>query len=315
MFIQLDRCVQACYINLRLSTHPKNMDSLFCCEKRRFSQQKSKTLSARGLRVKLITLLTDFGLQDGYPGIMKGVIWGIAPDVQIADLTHSIHPQDILEGALTLGRAAPYFPPGTIHLGVVDPGVGTQRRAMAARIGECFFVGPDNGLCTALLDQAAGMPQVAVQLDRPRFWLPEVSHSFHGRDIFAPAAAHLANGLALDELGSPLAEIVRLVIPRPMPLTALGRRGWRGQVIHVDAFGNLATNFTREHLSTAGDPRVRIAGQEIRGLVHTFGEGLPGDLLAMLDSAGQVSVCEVNGSAARRLNVAAGEPVELYWQD
>jgi hypothetical protein len=269
--------------------------------------------------LKLITLLTDFGLQDGYPGIMKGVIWGIAPDAQIADLTHSIHPQDILEGSLALGRAAPYFPPGTIHLAVVDPGVGTGRRAMAAQIGGCFFVGPDNGLCTALLDQAAGRPQEAVQLDQPRFWLPEVSHSFHGRDIFAPVAAHLANGVSLGELGSPLAQVVRLPIPQPIPLNgplaAPGRRGWQGQVIHVDAFGNLATNFTRQHVSAAGNPCVRIAGQEICGLANTFGEGQPGDLLAILDSAGQVSVCVVNGSAARRLNVTAGEPVELYWQD
>jgi S-adenosylmethionine hydrolase len=266
--------------------------------------------------LKLITLLTDFGLQDGYPGIMKGVIWGIAPEAQIADLTHSIPPQDILAGALALGRAAPYFPPGTIHVGVVDPGVGTQRRAMAARIGECFFVGPDNGLCTALLEQAAGAIQ-AVQLDHPRFWLPEVSHSFHGRDIFAPVAAHLANGVALDELGSPLAEVERLPIPLPHPLDRQGRQGWRGHVTHVDAFGNLSTNFTRQHVPEAGTgkPCVRIAGQEICGLANTFGEGQPGDLLAMLDSAGQVSVCEVNGSAARRLKVVAGEPVELYWQD
>ena len=264
--------------------------------------------------MKLITLLTDFGLQDGYPAIMKGVIWGIAPEVQIADLTHSIPAQDILAGAVALGRAAPYFPPGTIHVAVVDPGVGTQRRAMAARIGECYFVGPDNGLCTVLLDQAAGAIQ-AVQLDRPRFWLPEVSHSFHGRDIFAPVAAHLANGVALDELGSPLAqEVVRLIIPQPQPLAAPGRRGWRGQVIHVDAFGNLATNFTRQHVAEAGKPCVHIAGQEIYGLVHTFGEGQPGDLIAMLDSSGQVSICEVNGSAARRLQVTTGEPVELYGQ-
>ncbi len=266
--------------------------------------------------MKLITLLTDFGLQDGYPGIMKGVIWGIAPEAQIADLTHSIPPQDILAGALALGRAAPYFPPGTIHVGVVDPGVGTRRRAMAARLGECYFVGPDNGLCTALLEQAGGAIQ-AVQLDQPRFWLPQVSHSFHGRDIFAPAAAHLANGVALEELGSPLAEVVRLIIPQPTPLSEPGRRGWRGQVIHVDAFGNLATNFTRQHVPGAGTGKacLRIAGQEICGLANTFGEGQPGDLIAMLDSAGQVSVCVVNGSAARRLNVAAGEPVEMYWQD
>ena len=271
---------------------------------------------ARGLGLKLITLLTDFGLQDGYPGIMKGVIWGIAPDAQIADLTHSIHPQDILEGALALGRAAPYFPPGTIHVGVVDPGVGTQRRAMAARIGGCFFVGPDNGLCTALLEQ--GEPLQAIQLDQPRFWLPEVSSSFHGRDIFAPVAAHLANGVPLGDLGSPLAEVVRLTIPQPTPLPGTERRdrhGWRGQVIHVDAFGNLATNFTRKHVPDAPVICLRIAGQVICGLSHAFGEGRPGELVAILDSSGQVSLCEVNGSAAWRLKAAAGEPVELYWQD
>ena len=128
-------------------------------------------------------------------------------------------------------------------------------------------------------------------------------------------AAHLANGVTLGELGSPLAEVVRLTIPQPQPLAAVGRRGWRGQVIHVDAFGNLATNFTSQHVPEAAKPCLRIAGQEICGLASTFGEGRPGDLIAMLDSAGQVSLCEVNGSAARRLKVAAGEPVELYWQD
>ena len=264
----------------------------------------------------LITLLTDFGLQDGYPGIMKGVIWGIAPDVQIADLTHAIHAQDIMEGALALGRAFPYFPPGTIHLAVVDPGVGTGRRAMAARIGDCFFVGPDNGLCTALLEQGGEGVQ-AVQLDQPRFWLPQVSHSFHGRDIFAPVAAHLANGVALDELGSPLVDLVRLTIPQPQPVTDLERDyswQWWGQVIHVDTFGNLATNFTRQHVLNTGKTCLHIAGIEICGLANTFGEGQPGDLLAMLDSSGQISICVVNGSAARRLNVAAGAKVELFCQ-
>jgi hypothetical protein len=266
--------------------------------------------------LKLITLLTDFGLQDGYPGIMKGVIWGIAPEVQIVDLTHSIHPQNILEGALTLGRAAPYFPPGTIHLAVVDPGVGTHRRPIAAQIGGSFFVGPDNGLCTALLDQAAekgGILQ-AVHLDQPRFWLPEVSNVFHGRDIFAPAAAHLANGVLLTELGTPVEEVVRLDIPRPQPLEGPDRQGWQGLVIHVDAFGNLATNLTLQHVPDADKICLSIAGQVICGLSHTFGEGQPGDLVAILDSAGQISVCEVNGSAAMHLKVASGEPVEIYWQ-
>jgi len=268
------------------------------------------------LDLKLITLLTDFGLQDGYPGIMKGVIWGIAPDVQIVDLTHLIHPQNILEGALALGRASPYFPPGTIHLAVVDPGVGTRRRPIAAQIGGSFFVGPDNGLCTALLDQAAekSQPHQVVQLDQPRFWLPEVSNVFHGRDIFAPVAAHLANGVLLTQLGTPVEEVVRLHIPRPQPLDGPGRRGWQGQVIHVDAFGNLSTNFTLQHVPDAHEICLSIAGQVIYGLSHTFGEGQPGDLVAILDSAGQISVCEVNGSAALHLKVASGEPVEMYWQ-
>ena len=279
-----------------------------------YSYSYCRPPGARGLELKLITLTTDFGLQDGYPGIMKGVIWGIAAQVQIVDLTHAIHAQDIRAGALALGRAAPYFPEGTIHLAVVDPEVGTQRRGMAAQIGGCFFVGPDNGLCTALLEQAAAKGEAvqAVQLDQPRFWLAEVSRTFHGRDIFAPVAAHLANGVALGALGSPLAEVVRLAMPQPTPL-AVGQ-AWQGQVIHVDAFGNLATNFTRADVAEGGKVCLRIAGEQIDGLLNTFGEGQPGQLVAILDSAGQVSVCVVNGSAARRLNAAAGEAVELSWQ-
>jgi len=259
--------------------------------------------------MRIITLLTDFGLRDGYTGVMKGVIWGIAPQAQIADITHQIHPQNVLEGALALGRVAAFFPQGTIHVGVVDPGVGTQRRPIAGRLGHHFFVGPDNGLCSVLLQHAHARKDDIqfVHLDRPEYWLAEVSNVFHGRDIFAPVAAHLANGRSLTELGSPIDDLRLLELPTPQRT----RSGWRGQVIIVDNFGNLSTNLTRQHLSGLGDVAVRIAGHEIRGLLRTFGEAPPGELVALYGEADDLLVAVVNGSAAERLAVGAGEPVEV----
>lgn len=256
-----------------------------------------------------ITLLTDFGLKDVYVGVMKGVIWSIAPQAQIADITHLIHPQNVLEGALALGRAAPYFPSGSLHLAVVDPGVGTARRPIAARLGDQAFVGPDNGLCTVLVNQArqAGAPVQFVHLNQPRYWLPEISNVFHGRDIFAPVAAHLANGVPLEALGSPIDDAHLLPLPKP-ERTA---QGWHGQVLWVDNFGNLSTNLGSQHLSGREPVVVRIAGREIHGLVKTFGERQPGELVAMLDSSGMLSICTVNGSAASQLGAHFGAGVEI----
>ena len=154
--------------------------------------------------MRVITLTTDFGLRDGYAGVLKGVIWKIAPEVKIADISHLISPQNVMEGALTLGRAAAYFPEGTIHVGVVDPGVGTSRRAIAARLGLQYFVGPDNGLFTVLLEQAEGKQEKieVFHLNRPEFWLSSISNVFHGRDIFAPTAAHLGQGVRLESMGT-----------------------------------------------------------------------------------------------------------------
>jgi S-adenosylmethionine hydrolase len=258
----------------------------------------------------IITLLTDFGLKDGYVGVMKGVIWGIAPQVQFADITHQIHPQNVLEGALALGRIASFFPAGTIHLAVVDPGVGTQRRPLAARLGEQFYVGPDNGLCTALVEQAR-QSQAGVQfihLDRAQYWLVEISKVFHGRDIFSPVAAHLANGVPLTELGSSIHDARLLELPQPQRVGA----GWRGQVILVDNFGNLSTNLTRQQLADMSAVTVQIAGRQIHGLVNTFGGAQPGDLVAMFGEADDLTVSIVNGDAAAALTVGAGEPVEVF---
>jgi S-adenosylmethionine hydrolase len=258
-----------------------------------------------------IVLMTDFGTRDGYAAIMKGVIWSIAPGAEVADLSHEIAPQDVMAGALTLGRAAPYFPEGTIFVAVVDPGVGTARRGLAARLGGQYFVAPDNGLLTVALqrtEEAGGSAEV-VWLDRPRFWLDRVSATFHGRDIFAPAAAHLANGVALSELGSPITDVVRLWLPAPRRT----ERGWQGEVIHVDNFGNLATNLGAQHLAAAGSEgvEIKVAGERIVGVVAAYGERPAGELVALIDSSGALSIAVVNGSAAARLRVGVSEPIEV----
>jgi S-adenosylmethionine hydrolase len=264
--------------------------------------------------LKLITLLTDFGLEDGYPAIMKGVIWGIAPDAQVADISHSVSPQNIFQGALTLKRAFPYFPSGTVHVAVVDPGVGTSRRAIAARLGSQFFVGPDNGLITLILERTRHQndPIEIVHLNRPEYWLPQVSRGFHGRDVFAPSAAHLVAGVALDRLGTPIDDPLLLSIPAPKTVPT----GLQGQVIHVDHFGNLATNIDAAALAAASltgqfVSQVRIGGHVIPGMVQAFGDRTPGDLIALIDSDGYLAVSVVNGSAAGRTGAQLGDPVEV----
>ena len=166
----------------------------------------------------VISLTTDFGNLNGFVGTMKGVIWGIAPDAQIADISHEISPQDVRQGAIALWRAVPFFPSGSVHIAVIDSGVGTERRAIGARFGSQFFIAPDNGLLTPLLEdaEAAGESIQLVCLDQPQFWLKNVSHTFHGRDIFAPCGAHLAAGVPLSELGTPITEIVRTPLPKPI---------------------------------------------------------------------------------------------------
>ncbi|NLG98092.1 MAG: SAM-dependent chlorinase/fluorinase [Chloroflexi bacterium] len=259
--------------------------------------------------MKLITLLTDFGLRDGYSGVMKGVIYRITPDAKIADISHAIRPQDVREGSLVWFRSIPFFPPGTIHVGVVDPGVGTNRRPIAARLGEHYFVCPDNGLITPLLEQAeqAGEPVEIVHLDQPRFWLPEVSNVFHGRDIFSPVAAHLANGVALSELGTPITDPVRLPLPRPKKTPD----GLIAEIISIDHFGNLSTNITGEDLKSFKNFSVRVAGREIPGLVKTFGESTNGALIALIDSDGNMAIAIVNGNAHQEIGAGVGDTVEI----
>ena len=257
----------------------------------------------------IVTLTTDFGLKDGNVGVMKGVIWRFAPQAQIADISHLISPQNIPEAALILFRSAPYFPEGTIHVVVVDPGVGTSRRPIVARLGMQYFVGPDNGVVTLLLEHTEnrGESSTFVHLDRPKFWLPEVSHVFHGRDIFAPVAGYLAAGIPLDKFGTIIYDPFRLQLPRPQRIPM----GWRGEIIHIDHFGNIASNLYRELLEAEVVATVHVCGVNIDGMVNTFGERPPGTLVALFGSTGNLLVCEVNGSAASRLNARIGEAFEV----
>lgn len=257
----------------------------------------------------VITLTTDFGSGDHEAGVLKGVIWNIAPQARIADLSHDITPQYILEAALLLWRAAPFFPDGAIHVAVVDPGVGTSRRGIAAHLGTQFFVGPDNGLLSLLLVRAEenGQPTSFIQLDHPEFWLPDVSSVFHGRDIFAPVAGHLAAGLPFDMLGSAIKDPIRIEMPTPTRTAD----GWLGQVIHIDHFGNLGTNLSGNHLKGMKEVRVKIKGEQITGLVSTFSERPVGSMIALLDSSGSLAISVVNGSAAQVLAVEVGDNFEV----
>ena len=259
--------------------------------------------------MKLITLMTDFGLRDGYDGVMKGVIYRIAPDAKIVDISHLISPQNILEGSLVWSRSCAFFPEGTVHVGVVDPGVGTPRRPLAAQIGKFFYVCPDNGLLTPMLEQAeqSGETVQVVYLDQPRFWLSNISHVFHGRDIFSPVAAHLANGVPLTEVGTPITDPIRSPIPKPEQMEG----GLRGQVISIDHFGNLSTNITQEMVTGRRDLQFRVAGRTIEGLSKTFGERASGEMVAFIDSDGNLAIAIVNGDAARALNVKSGDGVEV----
>ena len=260
----------------------------------------------------IITLMTDFGIKDGNVGVMKGVIWGICPQARISDLSHMIGAQNVREASLILLRSAPYFPKGTVHVVVVDPGVGTARRPMAARVGDWYYVGPDNGTITLLLERAEkeGWPSQFVQLDKTKYWLPNVSHVFHGRDIFSPVAAHIAAGVPLADLGTEFSDPVRLDLPKPRRTA----NGWHGEVIHIDHFGNVASNIRVENLGDLLEHReniiVRLDKAKIRGMVNTFGERAEGDLVALLGSTGNLIVSVVNGNAADRLGVKVGDGIE-----
>ncbi len=264
--------------------------------------------------MRLITLLTDFGAQDEYVGVMKGVIAGINQDARIVDISHHIVPRDIVHGAFILAAAYPYFPRGTIHVAVVDPGVGGMRRILAVETGGHLFVAPDNGLLERVL--AHQSVTTAVSVVNPRFFLKHVSHTFHGRDIFAPVAAHLAAGLPLSELG-PVVErqtLVSGVVPR----CRFSPDGCiEGMVVAVDRFGNLMTNIDAATIDglnrrLAGKAVVvELAGKPIGGIEAFYDRVAEHAPLALIGSRGLLEISVNGGSARRILNAGRRDGVRV----
>ena len=256
----------------------------------------------------IITLLTDFGNQDPYVAAMKGVILSLNPEAVLVDLTHAVPPQDIIAGAFLLSEATPYFPPGTIHLAVVDPGVGTPRRALAARAQEQFWVGPDNGLFHLVFKESA--PLDLVSLENSDYFRGSVSRTFQGRDIFAPVAAHLSLGTPLHAFGPPLTDPIAL----PWPQTTFTPDAVRGEIVYVDVFGNLVSNIRGSDLMTwlAEKPHVVILGSlTLKDLVRTYGDAGAGEFLALVGSHGYLEIACAQGNAARRLGVGTGRTLAV----
>jgi S-adenosylmethionine hydrolase len=257
----------------------------------------------------IITLITDFGLKDGNAAVMKGVILQIAPAVQIVDVSHLIQPQNILEAAMILFRSAMYFPVNTVHTIVVDPGVGTNRRPIAARIGTQYFVCPDNGILSLVIDSAKteGVAMEFYKLEIPRFWLPQISHVFHGRDIFAPVAAHIANGQNILSMGSAIQDVIRFSFPDPKRT----ENGWQGEVIYIDHFGNIILNINEQHIGENEIIATKLNGYEIFGQEKTFGNQDEGKLIVLYGSTKNLIIAKVNGDAAKVIQCTIGSLVEI----
>ena len=266
----------------------------------------------------LLVFTTDFGTADPYAGIMRGVVLGINPRARLMDLTHQISPQNIAQASFVLGNSYRYFPPEAIHVVVVDPGVGTGRRPVLVSTPHGRFVGPDNGVLSqvlsGLMDDAPGAPGTAslpaevtaVHLTNSAFWRLPVSHTFHGRDIFAPVAAHLSLGVLPNEMGESIDSLAWLPMPKPTVVAS----GIEGEIVYEDWYGNLVSNIPQDLLAGPSFTRVHIKQRRVDGLCRTFGDAPPGqELIALIDSHGFLEVAVPNGSAAGLLGVKAGERI------
>ena len=267
------------------------------------------------MAARFITFLTDFGLRDDFVGTCHGVMKRIAPDVDVLDITHGIEPQQVMQGALVLANTLPYMPPG-VHLAVVDPGVGGQRRPLALRDREGrLYVGPDNGLLVPAAEAGGGIA-AAHELANPRYALERVSRTFHGRDLFAPAAAHLSLGLPIEELGPPIDPdaLARLDVPEP---TVRATRA-HATVLYVDRFGNVQLNLTRDHLdSLRVVPGAKLELEVMREryyavFARTFDDARAGDLILYEDSYRNIAIAINRGNAADMLHARPGYEIRIH---
>ncbi len=261
-----------------------------------------------------IVLLTDYGLQDTYVGVLKGIIARIAPQTPVIDLLHYVRPQQVRQGAYALWIAEPYFPDGAIFVVVVDPEVGTERRAVAVEINRKYFLAPDNGVLSFVLERYGA--ERAVLIENPAYRLPVLSSTFHGRDLFAPAAAYVAQGVRLEQLGLPVdpGSLYRL----PPPRCEYAGGVWTGEVLHIDRFGNLITSLAVERLQIGSSPQERsrwcvaIGSVTLTGIVRTFADVAEGELCAYVGSDGLIEIARRNGHAAMHLQVQLGDPVRAW---
>ena len=256
---------------------------------------------------RIITLTTDFGTSDAFVGTMKGVILSINPQATIVDITHEIAPQNVEQGGFIFGASAKYFPANAIHVVVVDPGVGSARRPIAVQLGETTYVAPDNGVLSFATRHSALAPR-AFHLTNPQYFLPRVSSTFQGRDIFAPCASHLSLGVPLEEMGKPISDWVRLA--RVLPVLR-GDGAIVGRVVHIDRFGNIVTNINEESLQGMKRERmgVEIAGKKIDGLKRTYADGAVGELIALINSSWDLEIAQREGRAAQTLGAKVGDEV------
>jgi len=251
----------------------------------------------------LVTLTTDFGNGSSYVAAMKGALLAVNPSARLVDLTHDLPPQDLVATSYFLADTLPYFPAGTVHVVVVDPGVGTERSLLCVEWrAQCLLL-PDNGCWTSLIDD--GDQPLVHRLSESRYWRLDVSATFHGRDILAPVAGHLTRGVAPTALGPPVTSWQRLNLPRPTQTPT----GVRGEVVVVDRFGTLISNLPASEIRSGA--RVTLPGGTALQLVRTYGDAEPGTLVALIGSSGRLEVAVVNGSAAARLGVGFGTPIDV----
>jgi hypothetical protein len=263
-----------------------------------------RVLGIDTIGMAIITLLTDFGLKDSYVGVMKGVIASINEEAKVIDISHQVEPQNILEAAFLLRSAYRYFPKGTVHLVVVDPGVGSERSAIIVDQGDRIFVAPDNGVVSWSLRKSCGYNIYGIE--NPSFFLAEVSSTFHGRDIFAPVAAYLSKGMHPSNFGKKRDRLKTLEFPP----VSVKEGSVTGEVVYIDRFGNLVTNIEQGMVSS-GALSIRVKGVEIPGLSSFYAEKTEGELVAIIGSLGFLEVSVNLGSAKEVLQTKVGDKVEV----
>ncbi|MBI2829767.1 MAG: SAM-dependent chlorinase/fluorinase [Chloroflexi bacterium] len=265
----------------------------------------------------VITLTTDFGLTDAYVAVMKGVILSINPQTRLVDICHTVKPQNILQGAFILSTAYQFFPQRTIHVVVVDPGVGTERKAIILRTPTYDFVAPDNGVLSYIMEDssippkasqqvAIASPLKAVAITNQKYWRSPVSATFHGRDIFAPVAAHLSLGVPLEEFGEALDSLTVIPVSQPQP-TPEG--GLTGRVLHIDNFGNLITNIKESDIPQGTKMEIKVGGRQISGVSRIYGDTC--GLLALIGSSGHLEIALREGNARDLLNAEIGDTIRI----